>query len=70
MAKEGISRRDVLRTLAVGAASSSVLQVIPAAAAEPQLIFRVLAGEQIIKLRSAGLDCVAGLFVLGDDGIA
>jgi len=34
MAKEGISRRDVLRTLAVGAASSSVLQVIPAAAAE------------------------------------
>src|SRR6266436_2372178 len=34
MAKEGISRRDVLRTLAVGAASSSVLQVIPTAAAE------------------------------------
>src|SRR6267378_1484231 len=34
MMKEGISRRDVLRTLAVGAASSSVLQVIPAAATE------------------------------------
>ena len=34
MANEGISRRDVLRTLAVGAASSSVLQVIPAAAAD------------------------------------
>ena len=34
MTKEGISRRDVLRTLAVGAASSSVLQVIPAAATE------------------------------------
>ena len=34
MANEGISRRDVLRTLALGAASSSVLQVIPAAAAE------------------------------------
>src|SRR6266403_1333173 len=34
MANEGISRRDVLRTMAVGAASSSVLQVIPAAAAE------------------------------------
>src|SRR5467141_1309491 len=34
MANEGISRRDVLRTLAVGAASSSVLQVIPMAAAE------------------------------------
>jgi hypothetical protein len=31
---EPISRRDVLRTLAFGAASSSVLQVIPAAAAE------------------------------------
>src|SRR5467141_3904017 len=34
MMKEGISRRDVLRTLTVGAASSSVLQVIPAAAAD------------------------------------
>jgi len=31
---ESISRRDILRTLAFGAASSSVLQVIPAAAAE------------------------------------
>ena len=34
MAREGISRRDVLRTLAAGAAGGSVLQVIPAAAAE------------------------------------
>jgi Gluconate 2-dehydrogenase subunit 3 len=30
----GISRRDILRTLAIGAAGSSVLQVIPAEAAE------------------------------------
>jgi gluconate 2-dehydrogenase gamma chain len=34
MANEGISRRDVLRTLAVGAAAGSVLQMIPAEAAE------------------------------------
>jgi gluconate 2-dehydrogenase gamma chain len=34
MAKEGISRRDILRTLAVTAAGGSVLQVIPAEAAE------------------------------------
>lgn len=34
MANEGISRRDILRTLAVGAASGAVLQVIPAEAAE------------------------------------
>src|SRR5271167_435122 len=34
MAKEGISRRDILRTLAVTAAGGSVLQVIPADAAE------------------------------------
>src|SRR5260221_9174981 len=31
---ESISRRDILRTLAVGAAAGSVLQVIPAEAAE------------------------------------
>jgi len=31
---KGISRRDVLRNLAVGAAGSSVLQIIPAQAAE------------------------------------
>jgi hypothetical protein len=31
---DSITRRDILRTLAFGAASSSVLQVIPAAAAE------------------------------------
>ncbi len=34
MATTGISRRDVLRTLAVGMAGGSVLQVIPLAAAE------------------------------------
>ena len=34
MANEGITRRDILRTLAVGAVGGSVLQVIPAAAAE------------------------------------
>src|SRR5215471_20168443 len=33
MASESISRRDILRTLAVGAAAGSVLQVIPAEAA-------------------------------------
>jgi gluconate 2-dehydrogenase subunit 3-like protein len=33
-ATSGISRRDVLRTLAIGAAGGSVLQVIPAEAAE------------------------------------
>ena len=30
----GISRRDILRTLAMGAVGGSVLQVIPAQAAE------------------------------------
>ena len=34
MGNESISRRDILRTLAVGALSGSVLQVIPAKAAE------------------------------------
>jgi Gluconate 2-dehydrogenase subunit 3 len=34
MAIQGISRRDILRTLAVGAVGGSVLQVIPAEAAE------------------------------------
>lgn len=34
MATSGISRRDVLRTLAAGAAAGSVLRVIPAQAAE------------------------------------
>jgi len=33
MPKESISRRDILRTLAVGAVSGSVLQIIPAEAA-------------------------------------
>ena len=34
MPNESISRRDILRTLAIGAAAGSVLQVIPAEAAE------------------------------------
>jgi gluconate 2-dehydrogenase subunit 3-like protein len=34
MANESISRRDILRTLAFGAAAGSVMQVIPAEAAE------------------------------------
>src|SRR5256885_6021655 len=34
MGNESISRRDILRTLALGAAGGSVLQVIPAEAAE------------------------------------
>src|ERR1700694_6169747 len=34
MANDSISRRDILRTLAVGAVGGSVLQVIPAEAAE------------------------------------
>jgi gluconate 2-dehydrogenase gamma chain len=34
MANESVSRRDILRTLAVGAVGGSVLQVIPAEAAE------------------------------------
>src|SRR5260221_13074417 len=34
MSGQGVSRRDVLRTLAAGAVSGSVLQVIPAKAAE------------------------------------
>lgn len=33
MANEGISRRDILRTLTVGAVAGSVLQIIPAEAA-------------------------------------
>src|SRR5579863_9478136 len=33
MPNESISRRDILRTLAVGAVSGSVLQIIPAEAA-------------------------------------
>src|SRR6266481_7515434 len=39
-------------------------------AAELQLIFRVLAGEQIDKFRSAGFHRTAGFFILGNDGIA
>lgn len=34
MGNDGISRRDILRSLAVGAAAGSVLQMIPAEAAE------------------------------------
>jgi gluconate 2-dehydrogenase gamma chain len=34
MSNQGVSRRDILKTLALGAATGSVLQVIPAKAAE------------------------------------
>lgn len=34
MSSQGVSRRDILRTLAIGAVGGSVLQVIPAKAAE------------------------------------
>jgi gluconate 2-dehydrogenase gamma chain len=34
MSDQGVSRRDILKTLALGAAAGSVLQVIPAKAAE------------------------------------
>jgi hypothetical protein len=34
LAKSGVSRRDILKNLAIGAAGGSVLQVIPAEAAE------------------------------------
>jgi hypothetical protein len=34
MGTQGVSRRDILKTLAIGAAAGSVLQVIPAEAAE------------------------------------
>jgi len=44
MATEGISRRDILRTLAYGAVSGSVLQVIPAEAAE--FVHQVVRGEK------------------------
>jgi gluconate 2-dehydrogenase gamma chain len=44
MATPGISRRDILRTLAVGAVGGSVLQVIPAAAAE--YVHQVVRGEK------------------------
>src|SRR6267378_4060690 len=39
-------------------------------AAKFQLIFRVLAGEEIDKFRRASLARAAGLFILGDDGVA
>jgi gluconate 2-dehydrogenase gamma chain len=34
MATQGVTRRDILKTLAIGAAGGSVLQIIPAEAAE------------------------------------
>ena len=46
MATSGISRRDVLRTLAIGAAGGGVLQVIPLKAAE-------LAHQMVHKERAA-----------------
>src|SRR6266481_1527384 len=39
-------------------------------AAELQLIFGVLAGEQVNEFRRAGLDRAAGFFVLGNDEVA
>jgi gluconate 2-dehydrogenase gamma chain len=46
MANEGITRRDILRTLAVGAVGGSVLQVIPAEAAKyvHQMVHKEKAG--------------------------
>ncbi len=48
MANESISRRDILRTFAVGAAAGSVLQVIPAEAAE--YIHQVVRKEKAASL--------------------
>src|SRR2546426_1138186 len=56
---ESISRRDILRTLAFGAAGGSVLQVIPAEAAEyvHQMVHKekaaALAGKYVPKYFSA-----------------
>jgi gluconate 2-dehydrogenase subunit 3-like protein len=47
MSTDGISRRDVLRTLAIGAAGGSVLQVIPLRAAE-------MAHQAVRKEKAAG----------------
>ena len=44
MATPGISRRDILRTLTVGVAAGSVLQVIPAEAAE--YVHEIVRGEK------------------------
>lgn len=48
MSTDGISRRDVLRTLAIGAAGGSVLQVIPLQAAE-------MAHQAVRKEKAAAL---------------
>ena len=48
MSIDGISRRDVLRTLAIGAAGGSVLQVIPLQAAE-------MAHQAVRKEKAAAL---------------
>ena len=40
------------------------------AAAEPELILFILAGEEIDEFRRTGFDGAAGFFVFGDDGIA
>lgn len=42
-----ISRRDVLRTLGLGAAASSVLRVIPAQAAEYEYAHHMIAAEKV-----------------------
>ncbi|MGC2767300.1 MAG: gluconate 2-dehydrogenase subunit 3 family protein [Candidatus Acidiferrum sp.] len=44
ISRRGVSRRDVLRNLAIGAAGGSVLQVIPAQAAE--LAHEIIRGEK------------------------
>jgi gluconate 2-dehydrogenase gamma chain len=59
MSENSVTRRDILRTLAVGAVSGSVLQVIPAKAAEyaHQLVHNEksssLAGKYVPKFFSA-----------------
>jgi gluconate 2-dehydrogenase gamma chain len=44
ISRRGVSRRDVLRNLAIGAAGGSVLQVVPAQAAE--LAHEIIRGEK------------------------
>jgi hypothetical protein len=51
-ANSGISRRDILRTLAIGAAAGGVLQVIPAEAAE--YIHELVRAEKIGAAEESG----------------
>src|SRR5437867_11917038 len=50
MPNESITRRDILRTLAFGAAAGSVLQIIPAEAAEyvHQMVHKEKAAAQAV----------------------